>query len=669
MTYLDTLKAFFKPIEDVFEKTEEKTKVILRIGNGKLTLSTSNFFEASVSNVTIEEPVSNKPGFFPIPLPIPDPGGITTWVNVPVLVLPHSNPNSSSCNIKDQESPSQITIIPPSDLPPGIRMVPSTLTRVKFNEDLKNDDRLHLQAAGSQRSRWSKNATHIELESQCARVEVESDRSKLQMKPFIEEKGMEMSAENHLSLLSTESIINQQYQKVFSKFLNDGIVYFRMIEQKISKTLDLVKRTPRKDLGQLVIKLEELRRNYDELVDTLHSLQLEEFKSVTKEVEQHPDFLRLKWTAQKIIQNYDQLTFDKIKKYFPGEEIDVKEEHFLCSILGLNNSVAKYLIDMDQSMKSHQTYQYWILSYLEQHQPDGLGAGIQKDFETMGFTSERANYLAKQLSSHPFNDHLTLHHWATRYIEEAFKYDVLLNESCDSYSLPEKIGEVEVIWKKEDSVDDESTNSSNNEIKGIKIDASNDVNNTSIQPYLSNQALEMQGIRYWFHGTDHKSAWNIIKDGILLDRGKAAADFSDEKGFYLTPNFQFAKAWPQKMKKKTSAVIVFDIENPREVFQNYQGLEFFSGSQDWENIVAYYRNGALGSSKKRREKEAARKYIYGPISMDGSKVKDPNWKPRVRETIRKGETLERPPMQLCVKDDFLSEDIFDMSNIFVIFFV
>lgn len=49
--------------------------------------------------------------------------------------------------------------------------------------------------------------------------------------------------------------------------------------------------------------------------------------------------------------------------------------------------------------------------------------------------------------------------------------------------------------------------------------------------------------------------------------------------------------------------------------------------------------------------------------MDGSKAKNPQWKPRVRDS-----SSGEPLMQLFLKDDFLADDIIDESNIHVIFF-
>ena len=123
------------------------------------------------------------------------------------------------------------------------------------------------------------------------------------------------------------------------------------------------------------------------------------------------------------------------------------------------------------------------------------------------------------------------------------------------------------------------------------------------------------------------------------------------------------------MKKKTSAVIVFNVENPKHFLENYRGLQFLSGSQEWEDILTYYRNGPTGTLSKRLKKEARRKYIYGPISMDGSKAKNPHWKPKVRDSLPYGGSSDMPLMQICLKDDFLAADIIEKSNILVIFFV
>ena len=123
------------------------------------------------------------------------------------------------------------------------------------------------------------------------------------------------------------------------------------------------------------------------------------------------------------------------------------------------------------------------------------------------------------------------------------------------------------------------------------------------------------------------------------------------------------------MKKSTCAVIVFAVDDPKDIFNGYEGLKL-SEDQEWKDIVTYYRNGSQfkGSARKRLAMESNRRYIYGPMSKDGSKARHgENWTPSARYWSCDGKK-NAPIMQLCVKDDLLAADIFDFSSIFVIFF-
>jgi len=79
-------------------------------------------------------------------------------------------------------------------------------------------------------------------------------------------------------------------------------------------------------------------------------------------------------------------------------------------------------------------------------------------------------------------------------------------------------------------------------------------------------------------------------------------------------------------------VIVFAVDDPKDIFNDYKGLEL-SEDQEWKDIVTYYRNGSQfkGSERKRLAMESNRQYIYGPLSKDGNKVRNgENWIPNVR---------------------------------------
>lgn len=90
------------------------------------------------------------------------------------------------------------------------------------------------------------------------------------------------------------------------------------------------------------------------------------------------------------------------------------------------------------------------------------------------------------------------------------------------------------------------------------------------QDDLAEQGTSVSGINFWIHGTDHRSAINIIQDGIDLPRGKPGTGISDSNVFYLTSTYTFAHHWARAMmKKQTSAVIVFN--NKSDMFTNRFG--------------------------------------------------------------------------------------------------
>ena len=166
-----------------------------------------------------------------------------------------------------------------------------------------------------------------------------------------------------------------------------------------------------------------------------------------------------------------------------------------------------------------------------------------------------------------------------------------------------------------------------------------------------------------------------MKNRIDLRKGKLGGDFSNGFGFYLTSDLEVARVWSHKMmRKETSAVIVFDTKGNNNLFQEDKGLTFLAANDQWENIVKYYRN-RVNEVKKTRQLmalEHQRKYIYGPMSMDGSSAKSANWRPRprFRDYCHGLENKDSKSivMQLCIKDDFLALDFFEGSDIFVIFF-
>lgn len=187
-------------------------------------------------------------------------------------------------------------------------------------------------------------------------------------------------------------------------------------------------------------------------------------------------------------------------------------------------------------------------------------------------------------------------------------------------------------------------------------------NSDLLTEFMSQDGCTLEESVYWFHGTDHKSALKIMKEGIDLDKGKDGGDFSDGRGFYLTTNYSFAHWWSQSMmKKENSAVVVFKLQN--KVFLERKGKQFLVDSDEWRSAVRYFRNKKDSSKcgvKKAKEFKGC-PYMFGPISRDGSSVKLPNWSPKARiPTV----------FELCIKDDFMAEEFYNSGlNIYkTIFF-
>ena len=304
------------------------------------------------------------------------------------------------------------------------------------------------------------------------------------------------SCEERTLLPAPSNEILDQHQcneEDLSCFINLGIVYFRLINERIKKALSKVAKIHKKGIPKLVKRLRELKTNNAKFVKTLHNLQMECDNLLSNKIEEHPEFIILKEYADKIVHNYDQLTYGTLKDFLPSENISVRSEHFLCSLLGLRLSVADSLIDINPEMRCHQDDSYWIIKYLEKNEPTSYSDDFRKDFASLGFTDERAEYLAACLKNHQFESHMSLLEWAIRYVEWAFKYDALLNQSYSDDPLPGKLGEEQVMRIKEDEDDANMGEKSNNVIKGIKLNSGNELQNVRTQSYLIDQGTDLQG--------------------------------------------------------------------------------------------------------------------------------------------------------------------------------
>ena len=243
-------------------------------------------------------------------------------------------------------------------------------------------------------------------------------------------------------------------------------------------------------------------------------------------------------------------------------------DHILCNIIGFEAEYADFLAGMDEGIRNLHTDWYWISRLLDENAEELTNEmDLKTQFMALGFTVTRSVILSSWLDKNTFKAHQTTAYFAQRYIRSVFDQDESLG-NITSYPLEGEPGELRYR-----NVEEE-----NDTISRVK--------------YINLKGHEMPTLEetFWFHGTDHYSALNILDSGIELGRGNEKQDFSDGCGFYMSTNLDYAKEWAEKSTfLSVPALVVFKI--PDNLFAKYDGITFTSPEDKWHDIVMYNRSG------------------------------------------------------------------------------
>jgi len=135
-----------------------------------------------------------------------------------------------------------------------------------------------------------------------------------------------------------------------------------------------------------------------------------------------------------------------------------------------------------------------------------------------------------------------------------------------------------------------------------------------------------------FHSTTRTHARQISDIGIRANMGKPCQDFSDQGGFYLTDNLEYAIRWAELRSFATDpAILVYTL--PRKLISLFKGLHLdrvcLTDMSLWKKIIQYNHNGRrehcdkmdyLYNAKSTDDKVNYQKhvdYILGPVSLYG----------------------------------------------------
>jgi hypothetical protein len=100
-----------------------------------------------------------------------------------------------------------------------------------------------------------------------------------------------------------------------------------------------------------------------------------------------------------------------------------------------------------------------------------------------------------------------------------------------------------------------------------------------------------------YHGTISSGAENIIRNGIILKKGKPKVDFG--QGFYTTPSYKFAKSTAINKAKKTNMYCGDNCVTPmilryhmnEDMLKNLNVLRFDKEELEWAQFIINNRNG------------------------------------------------------------------------------
>ena len=216
--------------------------------------------------------------------------------------------------------------------------------------------------------------------------------------------------------------------KIRQREINRYLIYFKCVEENVRDSLNTF--PAQADIA----KLNGLHQNLGEFVKKLQLFQIEN-EVFIKQIEDNEQYKQIRVCIQAITEVFDKLDESETNLLSFNKTVDKKTEHFLCSILGLEDEVADELLCISSEIRSHQTDQYWINYIFDQKEAELENIkGSKECFTKLGFNSAKANFLSNLLEEHTFSSHRTTLHWAKSHIEHTFKYNILLNPDIREFN-------------------------------------------------------------------------------------------------------------------------------------------------------------------------------------------------------------------------------------------
>ena len=252
---------------------------------------------------------------------------------------------------------------------------------------------------------------------------------------------------------------------------------------------------------------------------------------------------------------------------------------------------------------NHQYSMYYVKRYIEEvvrfsSQENCLDI-LQSCFE-----KDKAKELQSCLSKNNLLEHKGLEYWLNFYVD-------FVNDQVNDYINIGNHEKRQGVWLTNNIPGGNGTK----KIKYINLQ------HGRVGPFVAGDSslqLQLRNKDCWFHGTVQQYAYDIQKDGIIL-QGNYHQDFSHGDGaFYVSDTYRAAVDWALKMcefvraMNPVAAVLIYKL--PPDDYHR-PCVDLSKDRNKWESVIKYYRSGkkfSISDCLRAELREA--KYMIGQIN-------------------------------------------------------
>lgn len=309
----------------------------------------------------------------------------------------------------------------------------------------------------------------------------------------------------------------------------------------------------------------------------------------------------------------------KLMKVEPRQSIEgnasseTREEYRrICAELGLQPDFLTELDEIPRESRHHRKLSDWIEIFLEDStesvKKDDKYSLTKELLGSIGFdpTSKAVKTIMARAFSGSMQEHIEASEWAQLFIKDEFKDNPLLSPKTSKFPFQSDVKNTWFQLSKEEYESDEDIT----KVRIINLETKKSESHIKTMTLLRDFVAQDDKNGFLFHGTDHKSAKQILMQGIYLYAGREKRDFSCGDGFYLTNKMEHALNWAKSTTARP-AILIFQVK--REDMDNARRLNLNKNKEKWKEIVSCFRTGKR--TAKVRKSLTSYDFIEGPMSV------------------------------------------------------